>query len=135
MDEAFANNLAAYCKVKADSYRGNSEQFSGANLNDGNKETYWATDDGVLQGSIEFDFGKFRPIKYVLLQEYIRLGQRVRSFNIESWQDNHWQEIARGTTIGYKRTIRLGQPVETQKIRVNIQDSRACPAISNVGIY
>ena len=135
IDEAFAKNIALNVKVKADNFRGNSAQYDAKNLNDGNKETYWATDDGVLQGSIELDFGKSQLVKYVLLQEYIRLGQRVRSFNIEAWKDNSWQQVAQATTVGYKRIIRLNQPLETQKIRINILDSRACPAISNIEIY
>jgi alpha-L-fucosidase len=135
IDEAFAINLTPGSKVKTDTYRGRSAQFAGANLIDGNKETYWATDDEVLQGSLEFDLGKSHVVKYVLLQEYIRLGQRVRKFNIEAWKDNSWQEIARATTIGYKRIVRLEQPVETQKLRINIEDLRACPVISNVEIY
>ncbi|MEI7829998.1 MAG: alpha-L-fucosidase [Prolixibacteraceae bacterium] len=135
IDEAFANNLALGSKVKADSYRGKSNQFAASNLVDGNKETYWATDDNLLQGSIVFDLNQPRTVKYVVLQEYIRLGQRVGKFTIEAWKDNAWNEIAVGTTIGHKRIVRLYQPVETQRLRINIKNSRACPVISNVEIY
>lgn len=135
IDEAFRTNLALNCKVKADNYRGKSSQFAVGNLVDGNKETFWATDDGVLQGNVEFDLGKQQTIKYVTLQEYIRLGQRVKKFNIEAWKDNAWSVIAEATTIGHKRIIRLIQPVETRKLRINILDSEACPVISNVEIY
>jgi alpha-L-fucosidase len=135
IDKAFGNNLATGCKVKADSYRGKSRQFAASNLNDANKETYWATDDEVLHGSIELDLVKPQPVKYIVLQEYIRLGQRVSTFNIEAWRDNSWQEIAQATTIGHKRIIRFEEPVKTQKIRINIKDSRACLAISNIEIY
>jgi alpha-L-fucosidase len=135
MDEAFATNLALGCKATADTYRGRSAQFNPSNLVDGDKETYWATDDEVLTGSVEFDLGKPKLVKYVLLQEYIRLGQRVCSFSIDAWKDNAWQQIARATTIGHKRIIRLEQPVETRKIRINIEDSRACLVISNVEVY
>jgi len=135
IDEAFANNLALGCKVKANTYRGKSMQFAASNLNDGNKETYWATDDGVLQGSIEFDLAKTQIVRYIVLQEYICLGQRVGKFNIEAWKDNSWQEIAVGTTIGHKRILRLDKLVETQKLRINIKHSKGCPVISNIEIY
>jgi len=135
IDEAFAKNIALNCKVTADMYRGKIDQFAAHNLNDGDKETYWATEDGILKGSLEFDFGKGQVVKYVVLQEYIRLGQRIRKFNIEAWKDNSWQEIAQATTIGHKRIIKLEHPVETQKLRINIEDSRACPVISNIEIY
>ena len=135
IDEAFATNLALGCKATADTYRGNTAQFAASNLVDKNRETCWATDDEILGGSIELDFGKTQLVKYVLLQEYIRLGQRVRKFSIDAWTDNSWRQVAQATTIGNKRIIRLEQPVETQKIKINIEDSRACPVISNVAIY
>jgi alpha-L-fucosidase len=135
IDKTFSNNLAQRAKVTVSSCRGKAEKYDASKLTDGNMESYWATDDGILHGSIEFDLAKSQTIKYVLLQEYIRLGQRVGKFNIEAWKDNSWQEIAVGTTIGHKRIIRLDKPVETQRLRINIKDSRACPIISNIEIY
>jgi len=135
IDEAFAKNLAAESKVNVDTYRGNSVQYGAGNLTDGNKETYWATDDNILNGNIELKFNQSQTVKYVLLQEYIRLGQRVRKFAIEAWKDSLWQEIATGTTIGHKRIIKFSHPVETSRLRVKIIDSRACPVISNIEIY
>ena len=103
IDEAFATNLARGCKVKANSCRGNSGQFGASNLTDGNKETYWATDDGVLKGSIELDLARPQTVKYVVLQEYIRLGQRVGKFTVEAWKNNSWQEIRIRTSGTYRR--------------------------------
>ena len=68
------------------------------------------------------------------MQEYIKLGQRVKSFNVEIWKNNKWMEVSRATTIGYKRILRI-DPVTTDKIRININDSKACPTISNVELY
>jgi cobalt-zinc-cadmium resistance protein CzcA len=39
------------------------------------------------------------------LQQYIPLGQRVREFSVEAEVDGNLVEVARGTTIGYKRII------------------------------
>jgi alpha-L-fucosidase len=69
-----------------------------------------------------------------VLQEYIRLGQRVKSFTVEVWKDNNWTKVADGTTIGYKRILKI-DPVITDKVRINITASKACPLISNVAIY
>jgi len=69
-----------------------------------------------------------------LLQEYIRLGQRVKLFTVEAWQNNAWKEVASATTIGYKRILKL-DGVNTNKIRINIKDAKACPVISNVEVY
>jgi alpha-L-fucosidase len=130
----FANNLARSAKVTASSYRGKAKAFAATNLIDGSKSTYWATDDNVLQGSFDIDLGKTQPVKYLLLQEYIQLGQRVKNFAVDAWINNQWKEIQTATTIGYKRILAL-ERVNTNRIRIRITDSRACPVISNVEIY
>ncbi|PIQ21609.1 MAG: glycoside hydrolase family 29 [Cytophagales bacterium CG18_big_fil_WC_8_21_14_2_50_42_9] len=135
LDKEFKTNLAAKAKVTADSYRGNAPAFAAAHVTDGNKETYWATDDQKTTGSLIVDLGKIQPVKYVLLQEYIKLGQRVKSFSVEVWQNNAWQPAAQATTIGYKRILQLNNPVSTARVRISIKDAKACPVISNVEVY
>lgn len=134
LDDAFSNNLAANAKASANTYRGKSKQYAAANVTDGDKNTYWATDDNVLSGSIEIDLGKPQTVNYVSIQEYIRLGQRVKSFNVEAWQDNKWTAIAEGTTIGNKRILPTGN-IQVSKIRINITDAKACPLIANVAVF
>ena len=134
LDSEFKTNLAAKAEVKADSYRGEADAYAAANVTDGNKDTYWATDDNVTTGSLEISLGKVQPVKYIVLQEYIKLGQRVKSFNVEVWKDNAWQKVAEATTIGYKRILKL-DPIETDKVRVTITASKACPVISAVEVY
>ena len=134
LNQEFAVNLAKNAKVTASSFRGHSKMFSPANITDGNKNTYWATDDNITTGSFEIHLAKPSTVKYIALQEYIKLGQRVKSFSVEVWKENSWQKVATATTIGYKRILRI-DPVVTNKIRVNITDSKACPVISNAEVY
>ncbi|MDR3093834.1 MAG: alpha-L-fucosidase [Bacteroidales bacterium] len=134
LDATFATNLADHAKASSDKYRGSSKQYAAQNVTDGNKETYWATDDGVTEGSIEIDLGKPQTLHYISIQEYIQLGQRVKNFDVEVWKDNAWMKAATGTTIGYKRILPLNA-VESSKIRINITDARACPLISNIAVY
>lgn len=134
LDTEFAINLARNAKVKTSSIRVNASDFSGAKITDGKKGTFWATNDDQNTGSFEISLGKLKRVKYIVLQEYIKLGQRVKAFNVEVWKDEKWQNIASETTIGYKRILRI-EPVMTSKIRVNITDSRACPLISNAEVY
>ena len=47
--KAFAVNLAGKANAKASNVRGNSKQFDAGKAIDGNKETYWATDDDVTK--------------------------------------------------------------------------------------
>jgi alpha-L-fucosidase len=134
IDEAFKHNLALKSTVKAGSFRGNSKRFSADNLIDGDKETYWATNDEVKAESIEINLPEEERIKYIILQEYIKLGQRVKSFTIEAWQNGDWLIIAEGTTIGYKRILEMS-PIKTSRIKINILDSKACPVLSEIAIF
>ncbi|SKB72911.1 alpha-L-fucosidase [Daejeonella lutea] len=133
-DTEFATNLAKNAKVIASTFRGGSKKYSGYNLTDDNKETYWATDDSQNTGFLEVDLGKATTVKYVVLQEYIKLGQRIKSFSVDIWKNGTWEKAAEATTIGYKRILRI-EPVITSKIRINITDSKASPLISNLEVY
>lgn len=134
LDSVFRKNLAAGSKVKAGSYRGRSAKFQPGNVTDGVKDTYWCTDDKILNESLEIDLDKLQTVNFIVIQEYVRLGQRIKEFSIQALSGNKWIEIARGTTIGYKRIIET-KPVESSRLRVNIIKSRACPVISNIEVY
>lgn len=135
LDDRFKTNLAAKAKAHSDSYRGNAKAYAAAQATDGDKETYWATDDATTTGSIEIDLEKVQKVNYVLVQEYIRLGQRVKSFTVDVWQNNAWKPVVTdGTTIGYKRILATNG-IETDKVRLNITAAKASPVISNVEVY
>ena len=142
LKQRLGNDIAKDKLVVADKVR-TGQLFDASNITDDNKDTYWATDDCDNSGSFVIDLGEVRNIHYVMLQEYIRLGQRVRSFTIETSNDNiTWQMFAAGTTIGYKRimaenddTSRYGNGVNARYVRVNITDSKSCPLISNVSVF
>jgi alpha-L-fucosidase len=134
LDSVFANNLADNAKAVSNTVRGNSDQFDAINLTDGNKETYWATDDDVFSASTEITLEKPAVINYVLIQEYLKLGQRVKKFKVEAMINGTWSEVANGTTIGYKRILKI-DPVQTSSIRLVVEDSKACIALSNIELY
>lgn len=135
LDNAFENDLAKGAKITAGNHRGKSKQFEPSNLIDTDKETYWATDDGITSSSVEIEFNQPQTVSYVLLQERIRLGQRVKSFSIDVWENDNWQKVYQGTTIGYKRIAKLDTPSTASKIRINIEDSKAAIAMSNLEVY
>jgi alpha-L-fucosidase len=127
-------DLAWEARVEASQVRGDSRKFDAMKVVDDNPDTYWATDDSVISASLTFEFGRENTFNRILIQEYIPLGQRVREFSLEAWVDGAWREIDRQTTIGYKRILRFDN-VDSDKLRLNILDAKACPTISNVEIY
>jgi alpha-L-fucosidase len=134
LDTEFKTDLALHASATADGYRGNDEVYAPKALIDGNSETFWATDDHQTAGVFEIDLKKIAKVKYVVLQEFIQLGQRVKSFTVDAWENGEWKPVAKATTIGYKRILKI-DPVETDKIKITILASKACPVISNVEIY
>lgn len=133
LNERLGNNIAKKSKTTTSNTRGNNSRFGGAAITDGNKETYWATDDAVTSASFEIELDKEKTVNFILLQEYIRLGQRVKGFTIEGLQGKEWKLLAKETTIGYKRIVKV-PTVTTKKIRITITASKACPLISNVEV-
>ena len=88
----------------------------------------------VKTASLTLDFGKATSFNRFLVQEPIQLGQRVKSFSLEAFINGKWTEIAKETTIGYKRILRFAT-VDATKLRLNILDSKSCPLISNIEVY
>ena len=130
-----SNNLLADAKVSADNERG--RRFSASKVNDGNPETYWATDDDYPYGTISFSMDKPVTISRVMIQEYVKLGQRVKSFYLEGCKDGNWFRINtydETTTVGYKRIVRF-DPVEVDKLVIYFEESRGPLCISNIEAY
>lgn len=132
--QTFAVNLAKGAKTEASNTRGGSSKFGPENAVDENKDTYWAADDNTTTASLTINLKKPAIFNRFMAQEYIRLGQRVKGFTLEAFVDGSWKEIARATTIGYKRILRF-PVVKATKVRFTITDSNSSPVISNIGLY
>lgn len=129
--EAFAKNLAKNVKAEVSSFKG---KFEGKNIVDANKETFWTTEDNVKQGSVTLHFNEPISFNRFLVQEYIKLGQRVKSFTVEAFVNGEWKQLANQTTIGYKRILCF-PTVKSDKIRFTITDAKGSPIISNIEVY
>jgi alpha-L-fucosidase len=132
LKKEFAEDVARGAKISVTSKRGKS--FDGSNINDGNPETFWATKDSQTSGDIIIDLGTEKEINRIILQEHIKLGQRVQEFRVSAFINGGWKPLIEGTTIGYK-VIRKFPVEKTSKIKVTISKSKACPVISNIELY
>jgi len=132
IDEDFRTNLADGASVIGDTQRG--RKYAASNVLDQNFNSYWTTKNAAKAGHLELTFRSSVTLNTILLQEYIALGQRVEKFSIEAWINNEWKNVANGTTIGYKRILRFPE-VQTQKVRVKIEQARACPLISTIQAF
>jgi alpha-L-fucosidase len=132
LKEEFKTELAKGKKVTATSFRGKG--YEASNVNDGNSETYWATKDTQTSGDLIIDLGKETVVNRIILQEYIKLGQRVQEFSVFAFSGGDWKQLVAGTTIGHK-IIRKFPIIKASKIKITISKSKACPLISNIELY
>jgi alpha-L-fucosidase len=134
LDETFAINLAVSGIVETDTRWGRSRAYTPANVVDGNKDTFWAAAADARAATITIRMPEPVKIEHVILQEPIRYGQRMASFRVEARQGSAWVVVARGTTIGYKRILRI-DPTVTDEVRVVIEEANNAPALNEVGLY
>ena len=133
LDATFAHDFAHHAKIAASNFRGRDRRFSPENVLDGNRDSYWSTDDSVTNAELVLDFGQPITFNVVRLREYLPLGRRVDAFGLDQWQDGKWIEFAKGQGIGNCRLVR-GLPITSSKIRVRFTGP-VCPAISEVGLF
>lgn len=132
-DKIFNENLADGAKVKASATRGS--RFKAANILNNEYDAFWAAPDKVNSATLDITLPEEKTFNLVMLQEYIPLGQRIKSFSIEA-QDKggNWKEIASETTIGYKRIVPVEKTV-AKALRINIKDAFACPVVNGFGLF
>lgn len=135
LDEIFSVDLSEGAEVDASNVRGGSRRFKPQNLLSDDYDKYWAVDDSVTTASFVVTLPEARTFNRVQLQEYIPLGQRVSAFSIDALaEDGSWQSIARETTIGYKRIVHV-PTTTTTAVRVNIEESEACPVLNGFALF
>jgi alpha-L-fucosidase len=130
----YGEDQANGARVTASNVRGDDARFAATGVLDADRSTYWATDDGVTTGWIELELERERHVDRVVLEETIQLGQRVRAFSVLAPAGNDWQPLARGTTVGARRTLAF-QPVRAKRLRIQIDDARGPLAISRVALH
>ncbi len=130
----FAVNLAAGARAAAVPEGYEDEALGPAMTLDGDPATCWRPAEGASGATIVYDLGGPRTFNVVMVQENIRLGQRVESFAVDAWAGKAWQEIARGTTIGWKRLLRFST-LTASKARLRILGSRLEPTVAEFGLY
>ena len=130
LDSVFARNLARRVSVGGGSAPWPGSRVAGRRLLDGSFGSFAV----LREPSFVVDLGGQCRFNLLVLQEYIPLGQRVRSFTVEAWDGGAWTEIACGSTVGYKRIL-LVPETTASRLRITIDDSFAVPVLSELGVY
>lgn len=131
----FGKNLAARAKATASNVRGKDRAYGPLNLLDGRGDTYWATDDAVLDGEAAIDLGRATTFNVIRLREAIRFGQRIDAVAVDRWNSGTWETIASAASIGPRRLIRLEHPVSAARLRLRVTQASASPALSEFALF
>jgi alpha-L-fucosidase len=134
VDATFSVDLARGARARASSVRGGDARFAAANVLDGKRDTYWATDDAVTTPELVLDLDRAVTFNVMSLREHLPLGQRVEDWALDAWAKGAWHEVARGTAIGSRRLWR-GDEVTTDRVRLRITKSPVCPAIAELSLH
>ncbi len=132
-DRIFSHDLTKGGIAHGTQLRG--RRYRACNVLDTNYHTYWAAagiHDTLYIGTPD-------PVMFnvIMLQEYIPLGQRVAAFHVECWQpwvNGGWVTVAEGTTIGYKRLLRI-PPATASRMRIVFDSTMAAPVINRIALY
>ncbi|MDO8540059.1 MAG: hypothetical protein Q7S40_06410 [Opitutaceae bacterium] len=127
-----AENLAIDRPVLTSNMRGGDRRFGGWQALDRNLATYWATDDGVTNATLELDTEGAVEANAIELVEAVP-GQ-VKRYRVEGFTDSAWRLLAEGTTIGDRKRHRFPR-VTVWKLKLTILEAVPYAAIGTLGLY
>lgn len=136
IDHIFATDVASAAQVSASSTRGgdSSSPFRPDQVLTAHLESYWAPEESVTTAYLTLDLGSSKTFNVIKLQEAVHMGQRVRRYHVDVMQSNgEWETAVVGTTIGYKKLDQFNTQMQSQFVRVHIDEARASPLVASVG--
>lgn len=140
IDQTFDVDLAGGASVKVDSGdRSRRDRGAGnhpaSSITDTDPDTYWIARSSDMPVKIVINLEAERTFDRIMLREPIRIGQRISAFRVEARSaSGSWEEVARGTTVGYKRIL-CTPPLTTSELKLVIEEALYPPAISHGGLY
>ena len=131
LDDIFATNYLSGSKITSDSHFKNQKADF---CIDNDNNTWWSAASDQELANLELNLNGQQTFNVLMLQENIKIGQRIESFILEGWVNGTWEKLTEGTTVGYKRLIRFNTAT-TDRIRLRILKSRLNPTLSSFGLY
>lgn len=130
VDQRLGHNFAVGAKIKASASFDETQILD--RLIDNDSDTFWSSRSS--KPKVEIHLEEKMKVSYITLMEYIAEGQRIRSFEVEAQVNGKWEKIAEGTTIGYKRILKI-DPVETDKVRLKVLSARGPVILSEMQLH
>jgi len=124
----YTENLLADAKISLEDTL-ESRDLSSVLIDD---ESYWIGDKEKAE--IIITLPEVKKLTHFVLSEQIRESQRIEEFTVSAMISDTWQEIHRGTTVGYKKICRFDL-IETRKLKLMISKSRIAPTLRFIAGY
>lgn len=134
LQQTFAVNLAANATAKASNTRGNEPAYGPDKMLDNDIWSAWVSDDTVTTPEVELVLAVEKSFNLILLREDIRLGLRLEGVAVDAWLDGQWKELAKAESVGSCHLWRVPE-TRTNKVRIRVTKSPACPALSDFGLF
>jgi hypothetical protein len=126
-------NLARRAKARASSIWGKG--FEADKVNDADTATRWNAGKAEKQGCwIELNWDKPVTFDSVVIDEVMEFNGRIEAWKLEAG-DGTLKGIARGATMGLRRTIEIKTPVEAKRLRLTIEKAVETPTIREIEVY
>ena len=93
----------------------------------------WSRGRDSAAAALELDLPRPVTFDLISLQEAIAQGQSISSFAVDAWS-GRWNRIAKGTTIGHRRIVRV-EPVTTDRLRISLTSRRGPPRLLRPSLH
>ncbi len=89
-----------------------------------------------FEGNVsEMEFNSPQVLRYAVIKEDIRYGERVMSYVLSGKCAGEWVKISEGSCIGHKRIEVLDDSRKWEGVRLEITSCKAEPVISDFSVY
>lgn len=78
---------------------------------------------------------KDHAAKYIVIQEDIAKGERIREYVVDAKVNGEWVKMAEGTSVGYKRIQQLDNPVVADEFRLSVVTAGEGPHEVRFALY
>ena len=131
LKKTFTVNLAHGQKLKTST---STKGYPAESLIDMDLKSYWISQANDMKPTIELLLEAPLKANTFMIQEYLPMGQRIKSFTLEILRDGTWVKEYEGTTIGNKRLVRFDTQI-IDGLRFTINETKAQVVLSNLGLF
>jgi len=131
LQKSFETNWVKDAKISASS---SHPKHAPENLQQADPSAFWAASQTDTQPQLTLLFDQAVTANTLMIQEAIALGQRVKKFEVALLQEDQWQTIYTGETIGNKRLLRFDTQT-LEGVRITFLAAKGPVVINELGLF